>query len=408
MQKLSVFGASLLVAGTCIGAGMLAIPIVTAASGYYLSVALFFAVWSMMTATAYLMLEVSLWFKGEENLISMAEATLGKPGKIIAGVSYVVFLYALMTLYTSGGSEIFYDVLNSFLPGIFSLELAICLYVMIFGSLVYLGTKAVDTFNRVLILGLVLAYSLLVAYVTPNVNIDLIAAGQAKYLFLAVPVLVTSFGFHLLIPSLKYMMGFDLRQLRLAILYGSFIPMLVYLVWEFVVLGTIPMYGDVSMHVIAQSKQPVLQLTNALDNLVKGHGVSFVIRFFTFFAIVSSFIGVSLGLFDFLADGTKMAKQGMSRVSLVMMTFFPATIFSILWPGKFLVILGYAGIFASVLLIIFPSMMVITGRYFSKSSNFSSEYKVSGGVLLPVVTLCFGILVILIEIFKHCGYLPSF
>lgn len=402
MGNITVIGGALLVAGTSVGAGMLGLPLVTAASGFVPSVIGFLLCWLLMTTTAYLMLEASFWFKGEENIISMSRHTLGKGGELLAWISYLTFLYALMCLYTSAGSNIFYGALFAYFPNFITIEFSILLYVLTFAVFVYLGAKAVDTFNRILVFFLMFAYCALVVFVTPKVNSELIVTGDPKYLIAAVPVIVMSFGFHLLIPSLKCLMGFHKRNLCLAIFYGSCIPLAVYLVWEYVVLGVIPLEGSNSLSEIVASKDEVIKLTEVLDDIVGKANISFIIRFFSFFAIVSSYVGVSLGLFDFLADGTKISKKSHGRILLIALTFLPGMAFAMICPGKFLAILGYAGIFASILLIILPSVLVLVGRHKNKSN-----FVVPGGKILPLITLTLGVLVILIEILAYNQLLPK-
>ena len=83
-----IIGGVLLVAGTTIGAGMLALPVVTGLAGFYPSVALFLAYWLFLTFTAFLMLEVSLWLPPQANLISMARHTLGRWGEAVSWALY--------------------------------------------------------------------------------------------------------------------------------------------------------------------------------------------------------------------------------------------------------------------------------------------------------------------------------
>ena len=53
-------GGVLLVAGTCIGAGMIGVPVKTAASGFYPTLIAFVLVLAIMTMSALLFLEASL------------------------------------------------------------------------------------------------------------------------------------------------------------------------------------------------------------------------------------------------------------------------------------------------------------------------------------------------------------
>src|SRR5687768_1529820 len=83
MQARSV-GCAMIVAGTSIGAGMLALPIVGGAPGFWDSLGLLFVMWLICTYTALLILEVCLALKKDHNSFdSMARITLGLTGRII-------------------------------------------------------------------------------------------------------------------------------------------------------------------------------------------------------------------------------------------------------------------------------------------------------------------------------------
>src|SRR3990167_146980 len=100
-----LIGGILLVVGTAIGAGMLALPIATAQMGFWGSMGLLIVCWMIMTACSLLLLEVNLWLPPHSNLISMAGATLGWPAQVLAWVAYLVMLYSILCAYISGGGD---------------------------------------------------------------------------------------------------------------------------------------------------------------------------------------------------------------------------------------------------------------------------------------------------------------
>ena len=83
---------TLLIAGTTIGAGMLGIPLVTAGAGFIPAVVMTCAVFLLMLATGYLLLEATLQMHEGANFLSIAKRFLGVPGKWVTGISYL-FLY---------------------------------------------------------------------------------------------------------------------------------------------------------------------------------------------------------------------------------------------------------------------------------------------------------------------------
>ena len=94
-KKGSVFGSALLVGGTCIGAGMLGMPVVSAMAGFVPSVVMFICSWLFMLITGLLVLEVTLWFSKGVNIITMAGKTLGRAGQLL-GWCLFLFLFIII------------------------------------------------------------------------------------------------------------------------------------------------------------------------------------------------------------------------------------------------------------------------------------------------------------------------
>lgn len=58
----SLLGGTLLITGSCVGAGMLGLPILTGLSGFAPSLVMFVLVWLFMTITGLLLVEANGWF----------------------------------------------------------------------------------------------------------------------------------------------------------------------------------------------------------------------------------------------------------------------------------------------------------------------------------------------------------
>ena len=93
MQVKQILSGILLVAGPSIGAGMLALPVVTAESGFFPALLIYFLCWVFMTSTGLLILELCLKLPPDANLVSMAGAYFGLPGKGFAWGLYLFLFY---------------------------------------------------------------------------------------------------------------------------------------------------------------------------------------------------------------------------------------------------------------------------------------------------------------------------
>jgi tyrosine-specific transport protein len=126
----SVFGGMLLITGSCIGAGMLALPILTGLSGFYPSLIAFFGTWAFMTLTALLLVEVNGRYSKRVNLVTMVGQTLGKKGKFFCWILYLFLFYSLLLAYIAGigslvgkiAEQYFHTALPDWAGGLFFVE----------------------------------------------------------------------------------------------------------------------------------------------------------------------------------------------------------------------------------------------------------------------------------------------
>jgi tyrosine-specific transport protein len=213
-------------------------------------------------------------------------------------------------------------------------------------------------------------------------------------------VVATSFGFHIIIPSLTTYLNRNVRQLKQVILIGSLIPLIVYIVWNFLTLGVIPVEGQNGlMEGYKQGANGAHLLTLALNNPL----ISLVARSFSIFAIVTSFLGVSLSLMHFLADGLKLKEAGKGKALLLLLTFIPPLLFTLFYPRAFLAALEYAGAFGVILLLgVLPILMVWKGRAVHQEG---SSFTTWGGKGALALGLCFSLAVIGLEIANQLGLL---
>lgn len=371
-----IFGGVLLIVGTSIGAGMLALPIATASSGFISSTLLLIACWLVMTFSAFLLLEVTLWLPPRTNMISMARTTLGKPGELVAWISYLLLLYALLAAYISSGSAIF-DDLASVLHIRFPAAVNAILFVLLFGYIVYRGIKPVDYVNRYLMVAKLGSLFMIIMFTVPYLDHHKLLSGHPSTLTSAVTVMITSFGFAPLIPSLRSYFDSDVQKLRLSILIGSLIPLICYILWNLVILGTLPREGNKGLLQIMQKGGSASELVQSLSYFLKNSSVTSIAHIFTVICVLTSFLSVSLGLSDFLADGLRTEKKGKGNLIIFALTFLPSLLIVLFYPSIFVKALSYAGIFAAILIVLLPALMVWSGRY--RKQLAIGRYQVIGG-----------------------------
>jgi tyrosine-specific transport protein len=385
-----LIGGILLIVGTSIGGGMLALPISAAPGGLLSSSLMLLACWAVMTFCAFLILEVNLWLPADSNLVSMARATLGKTGAGLMWLVYLLLLYCLLAAYTSSGADMLRHVLSTL--GLNApISLNALLYVSILGAVVYLGIRSVDYLNRTLMISKFLAFFILIGciamYVDPT---KLLSSEQPQMLIASMTIMVTAFGFAIIIPSLRSYFNGDVAKLRLAILIGSLIPLVFYLIWNVLILGVVPRDGQHGLIPMLTSGRATTDLPTALSHYLNNDWIAILARIFAALAVATSFLGVALSTSDFLADGFKVRKSGMGNLAIYSATFIPPLAASIFYPNAFMQGLRYAGICCAILLILYPALMAWRGRY---NTGTAKGYQVMGGKLALLIVILIGIAV---------------
>jgi len=383
VTNMRLIGGTLLVAGTTIGAGMLALPAITSFGGFLPSVVIFIICWLVMLCSAFFFLDVNLSVKGEPNLISMVGKTLGGKGRVSSWILYLMLLYSLLAAYIAASASLFQKAIFALSGTQLPESLARFCLPVVFGSFLYLGTRGVDYLNRILMFGLAISYLILITFVPSHIDLSLLSHVDFSASLISIPVVFTSFGYHIVIPSLTTYLHHDAKALRRAILWGSSIPIFIYLVWQVIVLGVVP------QNFLSAAWVQGIPASDPLSKVIRNPFISKSALFFSFFAIVTSFLGVALSLSDFLRDGLNIKKSWEGRLAAFCLTFIPPLVFVFSYQRGFYLALEYAGIIVAILLGVLPSIMA----WRLKKHPFYSSVK--GKLLLvTVISLCLGVVVL--------------
>jgi len=376
----SVLGGSLLVAGTTIGGGMLALPVLTSPAGFLPSIAIFFCCWLFMTCTGLLFLELSLALKEDANIVTMAEETLGMPGKIFAWIVYLFLFYCLTLAYIVGCGNLLTEFFQNRIPE----TLGPLLFVLIFAPFVYAGAKVVSKLNLFLMGGLAFFYICFVIIGAPWVKKELLLHQNWKLSLMALPIAFISFAYQGIVPTLVTYLDRNPLKIRLSIILGSLLPLLTYVIWQWLILGIVPYQGAQGL---AEALKEGQNAVHPLKYFIGDPRVYLVGKYFAFFALLTSFFGVTLGLMDFLADGLNVKKDAKGKLLLCLILFVPPLVFAIFHPHVFLQALDYAGGYGSALLLgMLPILMVFSLRYWFK---VPTQRQLPGGRVVLLLLLAF-------------------
>ncbi len=377
-----VVGGTLLIAATMVGVGMLGLPVATGPGGFIPATMVYLLTWVFMLCTGLLLLEVCTWMPKEANLITMTHRLLGPVGQAICWVVYLFLFFTAMIAHVSGGGSTMGDLINL----TFGIQIpegaSMIIYVLLFSPVVYLGTKSVDRFNLFMMMIVLITYLSFVVLSAGHVTLEHLSYANWSQAWPALPVLFTAFTYQLIIPTLMTYMEQNVKKVRLSIILGTSIPLIVYLVWEFLILGIIPIDKLISAKAAGQTA--VMPLKELLQN----PWIFNIGSVFAFFVLTTSYVALSLAFLDFLADGLKVKKEGFKKIALCLAIFAPPTIIGLIYPGIFITALEYAGGISCALLFgLLPPVMVWVGRYIKKYKEHDRQ--LSGGKLMLSVLMLF-------------------
>jgi len=399
--KNRTLGSTFIVAGTTIGAGMLAMPLAAAGVGFGTTLLMLCALWGLMCYTALLLVEVYQYEPPETGLGTLVKRYLGRGGKLLTSLSMMFLMYALTAAYISGAGELLATSISSWRGSAFPLPLGVLLFTLVGGAVVALGTGSVDIINRGLFIGKIVFLVVMLGLMMPHVQqVNLLTMPLQQGLVLsAIPVIFTSFGFHGSIPSLVRYMGGNVPKLRKIFIIGSAIPLIAYCFWQLATLGAI---GSGTFSRLLAENSGLSGLLFSIREVVASPKVELAVQMFANLALATSFLGVALGLFDFLADLCKRNNRASGRLQTSVLTFGPPLVFALFYPKGFVMALGFAAIALSILALILPAWLAYSSR-----QRHVGGYRVAGGKLTLGLVFACGIAVIMIQFAIVAGALPA-
>jgi tyrosine-specific transport protein len=369
-------GSILIIVGTSIGAGTLALPVAISGYGLLGTLGLLFLAWLCMTLSALLILEVNLCLPTDTNLISMARDTLGTTGQAATWLSYLLLFYTLIAAYVLGMGDILQPVINHLLGDNYSTWVGSLLVVALLGILLFAGAALLDMSNRLLMLGLVFTFVLLFYLLFQHIHIDNYVQSQRPWVIMAWPIAVVAYGFHNVIPGVRAYLHSDVKKIRLAIIIGSLCILGIYVLWTLLVIGVVPYEGAGGLASIMQQQgDSATNLASALHQKLAISKITLGFQLFAFFAIATSLLGVSFSMFDFLSDGFAIDKTKSGKLLLLCLTFLPPLLIGYFYD-KFIGMLEYGALFIAIILLAIPALMAWSSR---KKAPKDRPYQVFGG-----------------------------
>lgn len=214
-----------------IGAGVLALPTVTSAPGFFLSSTAMIAVWGYCLASGMLVAECA--GEGRNSIQEMAEASVGRTAGNVMCAAFLASNYLLMVAYICQGSSSLPSLSTAVCGPFFTscmndFHLAPFLFTGVVGCTSLWGpARFVDTANTALVGLIAASFAGLVATGLTQVNVESLSlTPDASALPTMLPVALCALTFQNVVPAVSKNLAGDARKIKASLAIGSGLPLL--------------------------------------------------------------------------------------------------------------------------------------------------------------------------------------
>lgn len=383
----------LFVAATCIGGGIIALPITLAKIGLVPSIIVMLITWFIIYKTALVNVELNLQAGKGTSLGLLCKRFSGSKAQIFGELNLKLLFYALLAFYITSASSI--------LETIFNIKNVQILYMLFLCIVLFLPTKLVKKVNNTLFLCLLGIIGILIFFLLISVNwqnVPLIGSlTDINVWSLLIPVVFTSFGFQVIFHTMTDYYKCDAIVLKKVFFWGSFIPAIVYIIWTSSVLGAIYNHSLDFYLKMSNNGVEVGELISELSLIAPSFSVQILIKWIGFLAIITSTIGVGLGLVEDIDSQleNKISNPFVKRLLSIVLTVLPIYLVITIFSNAFIAILGFAGMILSFIAILIPI-------YLMKGVSSDSLYypALKNDRITMFLSLIFGILIVCCGIYN--------
>ena len=296
--------------------------------------------------------EITLRTKGKHQLTGYAEKYSGKLGKYFMFISMIIGLYGAIIAYTLGGGEALASMFG-YDPLFWS-----TVFFGVLAWLIYIGLDAIEkseAFVMPIILTLVVLIFLLAL---PRMNLSNFTGFSFSKMLIPYGIVMFAYLGTVAVPEIKEELIKYKKDLKKAIIIGSSIPIIIYILFAISIVGVL----GAGTHEIG-----ALGLAEIL-----GQKMVFVGALFALLTLTSSFLAVGLALKELFWYDYGLRKN----TAWLLSCFVPFLIFLLLKLGKlasFTTILNVTGVITGAIIGVLVVMMALNAK---KRSERKPEYSI--------------------------------
>jgi tyrosine-specific transport protein len=359
--------------GSIIGAGILGLPYAFSRSGFFVGM-----LWTLFLASIIIYLnlalgEVSLRTKGRHHLIGYAEKYLGKAGKRIMFFAIFFEIYSALIAYMIGEGQ----SLSKLFTG--GTEFAI-LFGVIFWFLltvfVYGSVKRLEKVEYFGVSFMLVTLVVILIMLSPSIHISNLTTFDSSQMFYPFGIVLFALMGFTAIPNVREELLRNRKSMKRTIIFGTLIPVLVYLLFSFVFVGVL---GGNIAEVATNS------FSGFIGKLLILLGV---------LTMLTSFFVLSFALRDIVDSDLREKKFAFVIVSAIPLALY--LIVSIFNIAGFAGVLGIGGAVAGGALGILVMLLNIRAK---KEGDVKSEYKIPINWIIIIILSLIFIAGIIVQIF---------
>lgn len=357
-KRLPVFTVALMVTGNLLGAGILALPVNLGPAGMLPASLGILLVWALMLYSAFVLADQKELVQGQGGgLLTLFGSRLGPWAKWLTVAADLIILYGVLTAYLTGAPAILCNLFHLPVSG----GVVTVGYFAVVTVLASLGAGLLRRFNAAILMVMGLTFLALIAMTLGHVDLERAAPMRWSFLPVSLPVVLTAFLFHNLIPTVCRELSCDRRAVRKALVIGSCIGLGMNLLWTLAVFCSLPMTGPEDLSLLHAFEKNI-PATVPLSKLLGSWAFTLTGLVFAVLSISAAYMANAMGLMDFLRDMAAGAAWGRSRAVVWALTFLPPLAVALVYPDVFLAAMNLVGGVGVCLMFgIMPCLLVLKG-----------------------------------------------
>ena len=351
IPKTAIQKASFLVAGTTIGGGFLALPTVTATTGFYPSAVALFTIWGYFLAQSFALVECIKRSRRRSNdepgISAVAKSVFGSNGEVFVGCLLAILIEATLVSQISRAGMLF----PNYSMGCIISALSVAMIVFYPKSGVKFASQANSILTSIFLISTLTVFALGSGIADWS---QLAISENWQNVSQSIPTFLQLLVYGEIVPVVCQLLNYETKLIHKAIALGSFMTLCLQILWSGLGISLTGSTGGDAVTVLLASNSPVQLPLFCL----------------AITAILTTILGSYLALLSTVTDfmkrqvGNKVNLQSLhQRLKIGSLITIPAMLISCSSPTIFLKAIDFAGSYPVLVLWgIMPSVMTLVQR----------------------------------------------